>query len=408
MPLYSYLARDKQGRPVKGEVALDNEGELVRYLERKGLLPIKFEKKVKQKAAKFTLAALLPKRIKKQTLIIFTRQFASTIKAGIPVVNALRFLTEETEDKLFKKILASVVTDVEQGLSLSAALRKYPQTFPELYVEMVASGEASGTLDKVMENLAQTMERDFRLYLEIKNALRYPALVMTAIIGAVFVITFFVIPKFARVYGQFKMTLPLATRILIAVSNFLLHNIFILIFIVLALIAGFNYWKRTPKGKVIWGKMKLKIPILGDIFIKVSLLRFCFIFNALNSVGLPILKSLEIVSKTLGNEFLKQRAEVFKQGVLEGKSLSSMISQDRYFPKLLANMIGVGEQSGSMDVVLESLAEFYDTELRSKLDALTVTLEPMLTAFLAVCVFILALGVFLPMWNMTQIFKLGR
>jgi MSHA biogenesis protein MshG len=407
MPLYSYLARDKQGRPVKGEIALDNEGELVRYLEREGLLPIKFEKKVEEKVTKFTLAALIPKRIKKQTLIIFTRQFASTIKAGIPLVNALRFLAEETEDKLFKKILASVVMDVEQGLSLSVALRKYPETFPELYVEMVASGEASGTLDKVMENLAQTMERDYRLYLEIKNALRYPALVIIAIIVAIFVITLFVIPKFARVYSQFKMPLPLPTRILIAVSNFLLHNIFILMFIALALIVGFNYWKRTPKGKIVWGKMKLKIPILGDIFMKVSLLRFCFIFNALNSVGLPILKSLEIVSKTLGNEFLKQRADVFKQGVSEGKSLSAMISQDRYFPKLLANMIGVGEQSGSMDVVLESLSEFYNTEVRSKLDTLTVTLEPMLTAFLAVCVFILALGVFLPMWNMTQIFKLG-
>jgi len=231
--------------------------------------------------------------------------------------------------------------------------------------------------------------------------------VVVAIIIAIFLITLFVIPKFARVYSQFKMPLPLPTRILIGISNFLLHNIFLLIFLGLILITGFNYWKRTPRGKLIWGRIRLKIPILGDIFMKVSLLRFCFIFNALNSVGLPILKSLEIVAKTMGNDFLKQRAEFFRQGVSEGKSLSSLIARDGYFPKLLANMIGVGEQSGSMDIVLESLAEFYNTEVRSKLDALTVTLEPVLTAFLAVCVFILALGVFLPMWNMTQVFKLG-
>jgi len=407
MPLYSYLARDKQGKPVKGEVVLENETELIRYLEKEDLLPIKFEEKIESKTRRFSLSSLLSRKIKKQTLIIFTRQFASTIRAGIPLVNALRFLAEEAEDKLFKQILSRIVIDVEQGLSLSTALRKYPEIFPELYVEMVGSGEASGTLDKVMENLAQTMERDYRLYLEIRNALRYPALVVVAIIIAIFVITLFVIPKFARIYSQFKMPLPLPTRILIGISNFLLHNIFLLIFLGLILIIGFNYWKKTPKGKLMWGRIRLKIPILGDIFMKVSLLRFCFIFNALNSVGLPILKSLEIVAKTMGNDFLKQRAEFFRQGVSEGKSLSSLIARDGYFPKLLANMIGVGEQSGSMDIVLESLAEFYNTEVRSKLDALTVTLEPVLTAFLAVCVFVLALGVFLPMWNMTQVFKLG-
>ncbi|RKY36101.1 MAG: hypothetical protein DRP73_03925, partial [Candidatus Omnitrophota bacterium] len=305
MPLYSYLARDKQGKPVKGEVVLENETELIRYLEKEDLLPIKFEEKIESKPRRFSFSSLLARKIKKQTLIIFTRQFASTIRAGIPLVNALRFLAEEAEDKLFKQILSSIVIDVEQGLSLSAALRKYPEIFPELYVEMVGSGEASGTLDKVMENLAQTMERDYRLYLEIKNALRYPALVVVAIIIAIFVITLFVIPKFARVYSQFKMPLPLPTRILIGISNFLLHNIFLLIFLGLILITGFNYWKRTPKGKLMWGRIRLRFPILGDIFMKVSLLRFCFIFNALNSVGLPILKSLEIVAKTMGNDFLK-------------------------------------------------------------------------------------------------------
>lgn len=406
MPLYSYLARDRQGKPIKGEGVFSNETELVRFLENQGLLPIKFGEK-KRKEASNKLFTFFSRKIKKQTVIIFTRQFASTIKAGVPLVNALRFLAEETEDKSFQKILLDIVKNVEEGMSLSQALRKYPEVFSELYVEMVASGEASGTLDKVLENLSQTMERDYRLYLEIKNALRYPLLVIIAIIVAIFVITLFVIPKFARVYGQFKMPLPLPTRIIIGISNFLVHNIFIITFIIIVGFAGFNYWRRTSAGKVIWGRIKLKIPILGDIFKKFSLLRFCFIFNALNSVGLPILKSLEIVSKTLGNDFLKQRADIFRQEVSQGKSLSSVIARDGYFPKLLANMIGVGEQSGSMDVVLEALTEFYNTEIRSKIDVLTVTLEPVLTAFLAVCVFVLALGVFLPMWNMTQIFKLG-
>ncbi len=406
MPLYSYLARDRQGKPIKGEGVFSNETELVRFLENQGLLPIKFGEK-KRKEASNKLFTFFSRKIKKQTVIIFTRQFASTIKAGVPLVNALRFLAEETEDKSFQKILLDIVKNVEEGMSLSQALRKYPEVFSELYVEMVASGEASGTLDKVLENLSQTMERDYRLYLEIKNALRYPLLVIIAIVVAIFVITLFVIPKFARVYGQFKMPLPLPTRIIIGISNFLVHNIFIITFIIIVGFAGFNYWRRTSAGKVIWGRIKLKIPILGDIFKKFSLLRFCFIFNALNSVGLPILKSLEIVSKTLGNDFLKQRADIFRQEVSQGKSLSSVIARDGYFPKLLANMIGVGEQSGSMDVVLEALTEFYNTEIRSKIDVLTVTLEPVLTAFLAVCVFVLALGVFLPMWNMTQIFKLG-
>ncbi|HEO63723.1 MAG TPA: hypothetical protein ENN78_00440 [Candidatus Omnitrophica bacterium] len=201
------------------------------------------------------------------------------------------------------------------------------------------------------------------------------------------------------------MALPVPTRILIGTSSFLMNNFLFLALVSVGVLVSFNYWKKTARGGILWGRTKLKIPIIGEIFMKVSILRFCFIFNALNRVGIPILKALDIVSKTLGNDFLQSRIEMFGQGVSEGRALSALMKEGRDFPKLLGNMIGVGEQTGAMDIVLSSLSEYYHSELKIKIEALTVTIEPLLTAVLAVGVLILALGVFLPMWNMTQLFK---
>ncbi len=406
MALYGYLARDKKGQAVKGKIVMSGEPELLSYFEKQELLPISFEKiQAGSKGSRGKGFSLFKRKVANRDLIVFTLQFATTVKAGIPVVNALRFLVEETQDKYFKEVLSRVVVKVEQGVSLSHAMMDFPDIFPEIYTEMVASGEVSGNLDTILTNLAQTMESDYAVRLEVKNALRYPTIVVTGIIFAVLFISVFVVPRFARVYQQMNIHLPLPTRIMMGTSAFLIHNALLLIVLAFSFLAGFNYWKNSREGNVIWGRAKLRIPLIGDIFMKVSLLRFCFIFNTLNSVGIPILKSLEIVSKTLGNSFLKKRVEIFTQGVSEGKSLSAMIQEDSWFPKLVGSMIGVGEQTGSMDVVLASLSEYYHTELKVKVEALTVTIEPALTALLAVGVLILALGVFLPMWNMTQLFK---
>jgi len=406
MPLYSYLARDKKGQAVKGKIVASGEPELLRYFEKQELLPISFEQVKSGSSAKRKKDFFLfKKKVANRDLIIFTLQFATTIKAGIPVVNALRFLVEETQDKYFKAVLSQVVVKVEQGVSLSQAMMDFPDIFPDIYTEMITSGEASGNLDVILTNLAETMERDYAVRLEVKNALRYPTLVVTGIIFAVLFISVFVVPRFARVYQQMNISLPLPTRMMMGTSSFLIHHALLLIVLAFSFLVAFNYWKNSQRGNVIWGRLKLKIPLIGDIFMKVSLLRFCFIFNTLNSVGIPILKSLEIVSKTLGNSFLKKRVEIFNQGVSEGKSLSALIQEDGWFPKLVGNMIGVGEQTGSMDIVLASLSKYYHTELKVKVEALTVTIEPALTALLAIGVLILALGVFLPMWNMTQLFK---
>ncbi|MDP8233407.1 MAG: type II secretion system F family protein [Candidatus Saelkia tenebricola] len=406
MPLYSYLVRDKKGQAIKGRITVSGESELLHFFEEQGFLAISFEQ-VKSGSGKVRKKDLFifQKKVKKRDLIVFTLQFATTIKAGIPVVNALRFLVEETQDQYFKAVLTQVIAKVEQGGALSGALRDFPDIFPDIYTEMIASGEVSGNLDSILTNLAETMRKDYAILLEVKNALRYPVIVVTGIIFAILFISILVVPRFARVYNQLNMSLPLTTRMMIGTSDFLLHNIPVLIIVIIASLGGFSYWKNSTKGNLIWGRFKLKIPLVGDIFIKVSLLRFCFIFNILNGVGIPILKSLEIVSKTLGNSFLQKRVEVFNQGVSEGRALSSMIKEDGWFPQLVGNMIGVGEQTGAMDVVLSSLSEYYRTELKNKVDALTVTIEPLLTALLAVGVLILALGVFLPMWNMTQLFK---
>ncbi len=407
MAIYSYLARNKSGEAVKDKVTVASESELMQFFKEKDLLPISFDKieAVTASVKKEQRFSIFKNRVSNRDLIAFTLQFATTIKAGIPVVNALRFLVEETQDKFFKAVLSEVIIKVEQGVLLSQALAGFSDVFPKIYTEMIASGEVAGTLDEILSNLAQTMDRDYNISLEVKNALRYPALVFTGIVSAIFCISLFVIPRFARVYGQFDMALPLPTRLLLGTSNFLINNIAFLIVFTLASAIGFAYWKKTSKGSFIWGKVKLKIPIFGEIFLKVSLLRFCFIFNALNNVGIPILKALEIVSKTLGNDFLQNQIEGFGKGVSEGRALSALMKESKAFPKLIGNMIGVGEQTGAMDVVISALSTYYHSELKNKIESLTVTIEPVLTAFLAVGVLILALGVFLPMWNMTQLFK---
>ncbi|MDP8215704.1 MAG: type II secretion system F family protein [Candidatus Kaelpia imicola] len=407
MTIYNYLARNKNGEAVKDKVTAASESELMQFFKERDLLPISFDK-VEAAATSVKREqrfSIFKDRVSKRDLIAFTLQFATTIKAGIPVVNALRFLVEETQDKFFKAVLSEVIVKVEQGILLSQAMASFPDIFPKIYTEMIASGEIAGMLDEILSNLAQTMERDYNISLEVKNALRYPTLVFVGIISAIFCISFFVIPRFARVYGQFDMDLPLPTRVLLGTSGFLINNIVFLVIFALTGSIGFNYWRKTSKGSFIWGKIKLKIPIFGEIFLKVSLLRFCFIFNALNNVGIPILKSLDIVSKTLGNDFLQNQIEGFGRGVSEGKALSALIKGSKAFPKLIGNMIGVGEQTGAMDIVLDSMSSYYHAELKNKIEALTVTIEPVLTAILAVGVLILAMGVFLPMWNMTQLFK---
>ena len=407
MAIYSYLARNKKGEAVKDKITVASENELMQFFEDRDLLPISFDKvdAVTTSVKKVSKFSIFKNNVSRRDLIAFTLQFATTIKAGIPVVNALRFLVEETQDKFFKAVLSEVIIKVEQGVLLSQAMAGFPDIFPKIYTEMIASGEVAGTLDEILDNLAKTMDRDYNISLEVKNALRYPALVFTGIVSAILCISLFVIPRFARVYGQFDMELPLPTRILLGTSNFLINNIIFLIVFSIISIIGFNYWRKTNKGNFIWGKIKLKIPIFGEIFLKVSLLRFCFIFNALNNVGIPILKALDIVSKTLGNDFLQNQIEGFSKGVSEGKALSALMKDSKAFPKLVGNMIGVGEQTGAMDVVLEALSTYYHAELKNKIEGLTVTIEPVLTAFLAVGVLILAMGVFLPMWNMTQLFK---
>ncbi|MDP8253413.1 MAG: type II secretion system F family protein [Candidatus Kaelpia aquatica] len=407
MAIYNYLARNKNGEAVKGKVTVTGESELMQFFKERDLLPISFDKveAATTSVKRDNRFSIFKNRVNKRDLIAFTLQFSTTIKAGIPIVNALRFLVEETQDKFFQAVLSEVIVKVEQGVPLSKAMASFSDVFPKIYTEMIASGEVAGTLDEILSNLAKTMERDYNISVEVKNALRYPVLVFTGIISAIFCISLFVIPRFARVYGQFDVELPLPTRILLGTSGFLINNIVFLVVFTLASVIGFNYWRKTSRGSFLWGKIKLRIPIFGEIFLKVSLLRFCFIFNALNSVGIPILKALEIVSKTLGNDFLQNQIEGFGKGVSEGQALSVLMKESKAFPKLVGNMIGVGEQTGAMDIVLESLSSYYHMELKSKIDALTVTIEPVLTAFLAVGVLILAMGVFLPMWNMTQLFK---
>lgn len=404
MPKFNYIARDREGHAIKGTMVTENETALARELEAQGLMLLKAEtvKELKDKKIAFKW-----QRIKRKDIIVFTRQFATMVRAGIPILKIFQSLAEETSNRDLKRVIAIILRDIQEGKTISQALGAHPQIFNELYVEMVKAGEAAGTLDTILINLANTLERDYRLMLEIKNALRYPIIVVVAIVFAIIFITTFVVPRFAAVYSQFDVPLPLPTRVMIATSNFMLGYWWLLLILFFILITLFNLWKNSSQGKITWGKIKLKLPIFGPLFQKISILRFCFVFKTLNEVGLPIIKSLDIVKATLGNAFLAEKIARIREEVLEGKSLSALLLREKEFPLLLGNMLAVGEQSGAVDMVLDSLAEYYSLELTSIIDGLTVAIEPLLTALLAVCVLFLALAVFLPLWNITQLFKVG-
>lgn len=408
MPTYIYKAADSAGKLVKGEIEASGEIEVTTHLAKLGYLPISISFKAeKAKPASGSKSLTGPGRANPQALIIFTRQFATIIKAGIPIVEGLGVLAEQMEDPPLKNALQQIARDVAGGVSLSQAMAKHPRAFSELYVNTVVAGETAGVLENVLSKLSYMLENDHETRANIMAALRYPIMVVVAMLIAVMVLSVFVIPQFAKIYLDAKMKLPIPTQVMIAFSNTLRFRWYILLPSLAGSFLLFRWHISRPRGRFWWDGLKFKMVVVGEIYTKITMLRFCSMLNVLYQAGLPVLKTMDIVGMTIGNAVLSKEVEKIKKDLSDGKGISGAVLSSKFFPRLVGFMISVGEKSGSLTTMLDSLYEYLNLEVKTSVKNLTTLIEPIMTAVLGLVVMGMCLAIFLPLWSMIEVMKGG-
>jgi type II secretory pathway component PulF len=403
VPTYRYKARDKFGALFTGTIDTSGKDAVAAQLDTQGYIPVKIEEQSEKKTDFLERF----QRVTSEDLIIFSRQLATLISAGLPFTTSLDALVEQTENRRLKRIIAQIRRDLEGGSSFSDALARHPAVFNDLFVNMVRAGEAGGVLDEMLDRLATLAEHDAETRARIKAATRYPKIVVAAIVAAFIILVTFVIPKFSELYAGFKTELPLPTRILVGMNNFVHHYWYIALLLVVSIVIGVRQYVRTPRGHVQWDGLKLKLPVFGPIFLKTALSRFSRIFGTLTRSGLPVLQTLEIVSKTVGNVVIARVVDNLRDSVRQGRGLVQPMRLSRIFPPTVIQMVAIGEETGKMEEMLMRVSNYYDRDVEYSIKNLSTTLEPLLLAVIGGMVLFLALAIFLPWWNLIRVFKGG-
>jgi type IV pilus assembly protein PilC len=398
---FDYKVRDRGGNLVQGQLEGDSLNLVVGKLREMGYLPISVTPKSKVDVHKEINIPGISNRVKLSELAVATRQLATMVDSGLSVVRALSILAGQVENKELARVLGEVRLDVERGSSLSAACAKHPKIFNRLFVTMVQAGEAGGTLDKVLKDLAATMEKQAILLRTIRSAMTYPAVVLSVMVVIFLALLIFIVPVFKNLFTSLHASLPLPTRIIIKISSIVLSPwAVLLIALVIAGVVAFRKWIQTPEGRAKFDAFKLRPPIFGPLLHKVSLARFAHTFASLVASGVPILEALDIVSDTAGNVVVGGVLQEAKLGVRDGHSLAdSLKDHDEVIPQLVVQMIDIGEQTGALDAMLAKVAEFYDGEVETTVNNLTSLLEPMLTVVMGAGVGVMVISMYLPMFD---------
>jgi len=407
MPFFRYKARDADGKLLEGEVEAFSAEALAIQFQTSHVTPISISETVKKESLSLGQSLTLRRKTKVglDDLILFCRQMYTLNSAGVPLVRAIRGLVETARNPTLGEALDHVVTDLESGMELSGAFSRHPQVFPALLCRMVQVGEVTGKLDEVFLQLSVYFEREKDIISRVKAALRYPTFVMIAIVVAVMIISLFVIPAFEKVFSSFGAELPLATRILLGLSAFmqsywhvLLGLFFLTIFLVKKLL------KTTP-GRYTWDRYKLKIPLVGDIILRSTLVRFSRGFNMSYTAGIPLSQALGFTARAVNNAYVGKKIELIRNGIERGDTLTRSATQAGIFTPLVLQMLAVGEETGSIDTMLEDVAEFYEREVDYDLKNLSSAIEPIMIIIIGGMVLVLALGVFLPLWNLSSVVR---
>jgi type IV pilus assembly protein PilC len=397
---FVYKGRDNGGRLVSGTVVADNQMLVMQKLREMGLVPVEVRTQ-----RTFSREFNFSQKVKQKDLAVFSRQFATMVNSGLPILQALSVLEQQTESNVLRKAVQSIRVDIEQGSSLSAALAKHPKVFNRLYVSMVRSGEIGGVLDAVLERLALNLERDVALRNRIRSAMTYPIVVLGFVTMIMIAMLVFIVPQFKSIYDTLHGTLPLLTRMLLFVSDLVRTKLPILVVIGGVLVFFLRRWKKTDRGRVQWDTMKLKVPVFGQLFLKTALSRFTRTLGVLSRSGVPILQSLEVVSDTVNNGLIKKAILDVQDSVKRGESLAKPLKQHKVFPPMVVQMLAVGEETGALDTMLEKIAMFYDDEVTSMVDQLTSLIEPIMIAFVGVMVGISVIALYMPMFNIINLIK---
>jgi len=405
VPTFNFKAKDVSGRTVSGTIEAVSEQDVFGKLSLKGQLPLDVREltRSKKKWEGDILSAF--KRVKKKELLIFTRQMRSLLRAGVPVLDVLGAIREQTANPKLKSTVEALYSEVEEGNTLSEAMRSHVKVFGELYISTIKGGEISGTLDHVLDSLSEVLEHEVEMEAAIKSAVRYPVMVIVAMFCSVVFVMSFVVPKFAALYARFQTALPLPTRVLIAISGF--ARSYWHLVIVGAVCAGIAFARlvRTAKGRRLWHKFLSKVPVLGKLVNEIAVSRFSRMMAMLERSGLVITRSLQVAAGAVGNALVEEEVDVLLRSVEEGSGLSPELVGSKVFPPMVGQMVAMGEKSGMLDTIMEEVSRHYDAEIRYKVKNLTTLIEPMLLAIMAVGVLGLMLAIFLPLWDMIKLFK---
>lgn len=403
MPLFQYKARGHRGDALEGSIEAVSSDAVASQLLESGITPIEIEIAKTGVATKIDVGKLFAERVTDTDVIQFSRQMYSLTKAGVPMLSAMHGLSQSTKNATLAETITNVTTSLEAGRDLATSFSEHPEIFSLFYVSMIRIGETTGQLDAIFMQLARYMERDKRTRSQIKSALRYPSFVLIAISIAIAIINLFVIPTFANVFAKFGSELPLATRILLETSNFTVAYWPQLLGIIVVIFFGVSHYIKTDEGRYRWDKHKLKLPIVGDIIYRATLARFSRLFAMSTKAGVPLLTALTVVAKALDNSYVEERVLGMQTGIERGESITRTAAATGLFDALVMQMMAVGEETGAIDTLLAEVAEFYEAEVENDIDKLSARIEPILTVFIAGIVLVLALGVFLPMWNLADV-----
>ena len=397
MPVFVWEGRNRKNETQKGELDVPTEQAVRAHLSRLGINPTKIKKKPKDL---FENVSFLQPRVTNKDVTLFSRQFSTMIDAGLPIIQCLEILQGQQENKTFKKIIKSIKESVESGATLAEALKKFPNQFDDLFVNMVAAGESGGILDTILRRLSGYLEKAAKLKSKVKGALTYPIVVIVIAILVLAVILIFVIPVFQEMFDSLEGQLPAMTQFVVALSHLLKSKIIYIIIGIVVFIIAFRRFYKTPKGRDIIDALLLRLPVFGILLRKVAIARFSRTMGTMLGSGVAILDALDIVAKTAGNKVIEKAVYNVRSAISEGQTMATPLSASNVFPPMVCQMIAVGESTGSLDSMLNKIADFYDEEVDQAVENLTALIEPFMLLFLGVTIGGLVVAMYLPIFQM--------
>ncbi len=399
MGSFKYVAKDQDGNSLTGVIEAKERSEAIESLRKKNLIIISIGDAV----SRFNIPLLFKNKVKIDDLVVFSRQLATMVDAGIPLVGALDILGEQIENKEFGSVIIKMRNDIETGSSLSDALSKHKEIFTPLFINMVKAGESSGMLDEILDRVATYLEKTSSLQKKIKSALMYPAVVSTMALGITLLLLLKVIPVFKNIFAGFGAELPKPTLVLIWISDTLQKYFFLVVVIVAAILFFIRRYIKTEKGSLIFDSFKLKMPVFGILFKKVAISKFTRTLSTLIKSGVPILASLEIVGKTAGNRAVEIAVDSVRTSVREGENIAEPLTKSKIFPPMVVRMVAVGEKAGELEKMLSKIADFYDEQVDAAVSGLTSLIEPLIIAFLGIVIGSIVICMFLPIFKITSV-----